>query len=143
MGADVGKGDCGEMDVAGSTLAKGLLHLLLDFNLDEVEEVVLQLARLLLGHLKVVLVFAEEELALVGEIRTHPARSKLLAYFQKKVAVQVLQASLDFHSVLNSRDFTFPLLESSVACVVLAALVRKIKAAFSIAHVVAESQIAV
>ena len=140
MGADVGKGDCGEMDVAGSTLAKGLLHLLLDFNLDEVEEVVLQLARLLLGHLKVVLVFAEEELALVGEIRTHPARSKLLAYFQKKVAVQVLQASLDFHSVLN---FTCPLLESSVACVVLAALVRKIKAAFSIAHVVAESQIAV
>ena len=143
MGADIGEGDSGEMDVAGPPFAKGLLHLLLDLHLDEVEEVVLQLASLLLGHLQVILVLAEEELTLVREVRAHPARSTLLADLLQKVTAQILHASLNLYALFDSSDFTFPLFETSVACVVLAALVRKIKATFSIAHVVAQSQVTV
>lgn len=97
------------MDVAGSAFTKWFLHLFLNLHLDEVKEVVIQLASLLFRHLKVVLVFAEEELTLVSEIRTHPARSTLLAYLLKKVTVQILQTSLYFYTFFNSCDLTFPL----------------------------------
>lgn len=81
VGAYIGKCDCGEVNVARPTFTKGFLHFLLDLYLDEVEEVVFQFASLLLGNLKVVFVFPEKKLALMGKIRTYPARGTLLAHF--------------------------------------------------------------